>query len=137
MFFFGLYHILNIVNSFKTKIAITTFCILGGEFLELNLDELQKINTPENIVITIHAAKRLEQRGISLHEVMNCIQSGEIIEQYPEDYPYPSCLILGNLTTNRPLHAVIGANGNQLWIITAYYPSSEKWLGDLKTRKEE
>lgn len=105
--------------------------------MSLNLDELQKINIPENIVITIHAAKRLEQRGISLREVMSCIQSGEIIEQYPDDYPYPSCLILGNLATDSPLHAVIGTNGEQLWIITAYYPSSEKWLDDLKTRREE
>lgn len=105
--------------------------------MALNIKELQKINLPENVVITIHAAKRLEQRGISLREVMNCIKSGEIIEQYPDDYPYPSCLILGNFATAKPLHAVIGSNNEQLWIITAYYPSPDKWRDDLKTRREE
>ena len=39
--------------------------------------------------------------------------------------------------TSKPLHTVVGTNGYQLWITTAYYPSSEKWLDDLKTRREE
>jgi hypothetical protein len=62
--------------------------------------------------------------------------TGEIIEQYPNDYPYPSCLILGNKNTATPLHTVISCNGEKLWIITAYFPSSEKWMDDLKTRRE-
>ena len=41
------------------------------------------------------------------------------------------------MTTNKPLQAVIGTNGLQLWIITAYYPAPEKWMDDLKTRREE
>ena len=65
--------------------------------MELTIEELQKICIPENIIMTMHAAKRLEQRGISLKEVMDCIMTGEIIEQYPDDYPYPSCLTLGNI----------------------------------------
>ena len=58
----------------------------------------------------MHAAKRLEQRGISIKDVMNCIMHGEIIEQYPTDYPYPSCLILGVTVDDKFLHTVIGSN---------------------------
>ena len=105
--------------------------------LALNIDELQKICTSDNIVITIHAAKRLEQRGIRLKEIIDCILNGEILEQYPDDYPYPSCLIFGNKNTEKPLHTVVGTNGEQLWIVTAYYPSSDKWMDDFKTRREE
>ena len=105
--------------------------------MELTIEELQKICIPENIIMTMHAAKRLEQRGISLKEVMDCIMTGEIIEQYPDDYPYPSCLTLENINTSKPLHTVVGTNGEQLWIVTAYYPAPEKWLDDLKTRREE
>ena len=105
--------------------------------MELTIEELQKICIPENIIMTMHAAKRLEQRGISLKEVMDCIMTGEIIEQYPDDYPCPSCLPLGNKNTPKPLHTVVGTNGEQLWIVTAYYPAPEKWLDDLKTRREE
>ena len=105
--------------------------------MELTIEELQKICIPENIIMTMHAAKRLEQRGISLKEVMDCIMTGEIIEQYPDDYPCPSCLTLVNINTSKPLHTVVGTNGEQLWIVTAYYPAPEKWLDDLKTRREE
>ena len=83
----------------------------------------------------MHAAKRIEQRGILLKDIIDCIMTGEIIEQYPDDYPYPSCLVLGS--KNKPLHTVVGTNGSQLWIVTAYYPSADKWMDDLKTRKEQ
>ena len=32
---------------------------------------------------------------ISVEEILQALDSGEIIEEYPEDKPYPSCLILG------------------------------------------
>jgi hypothetical protein len=103
---------------------------------ELNILELRKLCTPQNIRITLHAAKRLEQRGILLSDVMTCIMNGEIIEQYPDDYPYPSCLILGLTFGNKVLHVVIGHYETDLFLITAYFPSSDKWEDDFKTRKE-
>ena len=39
--------------------------------MELNIHDLQKICTLENIEITMHAAKRLEQRGISIDDVIS------------------------------------------------------------------
>ena len=104
--------------------------------MALTIEELQKICTPENVIITIHAAKRLEQPGIFLKEVLNCIMTGEIIEQYPDDYPYPSCLILGLSLDDKFLHVVIGHHETELFLITAYFPSSDKWEDDFKTRKE-
>lgn len=104
--------------------------------MELNILDLQKICCPENFEITMHAAKRLEQRGISLNDIISCIKNGEIIEQYPADYPYPSCLIMGIALNNVILHVVIGSNLETIWIITAYFPNREKWENDFKTRKE-
>jgi hypothetical protein len=63
--------------------------------------------------------------------------NGEIIEQYPTDYPYPSCLILGLSVSNQHIHVVVGSNMETLWIITAYYPNPDKWENDNKTRKED
>lgn len=105
--------------------------------VDLKIEDLQKICAPENIEITMHAAKRLEQRNISINDVISCIHRGEIIEQYPDDYPYPSCLILGHSVKQKYIHVVIGINLKTLWIITAYYPDPNKWKQDLKTRKEE
>ncbi|MBR5912779.1 MAG: DUF4258 domain-containing protein [Selenomonadaceae bacterium] len=78
---------------------------------------------------------RLLQRGISLEDVKSTILSGEIIENYPDDYPYPSCLLLGKNSRNESFHVVCGITDEELWLITAYRPSGEKWESDLKTRK--
>ena len=61
-------------------------------------------------------------------------ESGGIIEEYPQDYPYPSCLLLHVL--EKPLHVVCGAGDGQLWIITVYRPDPSQWETDFATRKE-
>jgi len=61
---------------------------------------------------------------------------GEILEQYPNDYPFPSCLIFGKSLDGSILHIVAGCDlGKTVYVITAYYPSSDKWESDYKTRK--
>ena len=52
--------------------------------MALDISELRKLCIPKNIRITLHAAKRLEQRRIFLKDVIACIMNGEIIEQYPD-----------------------------------------------------
>lgn len=101
------------------------------------IEELRKQNRLENFEITLHAAKRLEERNISIIDIMHCINTGQIIEQYPNDYPYPSCLIFGTAVNTQVLHAVIGTDEKTLWIITAYYPDPDLWETDFKTRKEK
>jgi len=68
-------------------------------------------------------------------DVINCIMNGEIIEDYPTDYPHPSCLIFGYTLTDKIIHVVAGFDGDYLYIITAYFPNTEKFLDDLKTRR--
>ena len=77
----------------------------------------------------------MSERGILLREVMEAISRGEIIEQYPEDYPFPSCLILGFTINGRCIHVVISTDAGLIYLITAYEPSPEEWESDMKTRK--
>lgn len=102
----------------------------------LEIGDLRKICVPENIEITLHAAKRLEQRNISISDVISCILDGEIIEQYLDDYPHPSCLILGFSVKQKNIHVVVGSNLETIWVITAYYPDLNKWEQDFRIRKE-
>ncbi|MBR3624161.1 MAG: DUF4258 domain-containing protein [Selenomonadaceae bacterium] len=83
-----------------------------------------------------HAAERFRQRGIRAVDIRIAVENGEIIEQYPDDYPYPSCLILGETDNGYPLHIVMSDEGTASRIITAYFPDSDKWTEDWKTRKE-
>ena len=72
---------------------------------------------------TRHILERLFQRNIHIDDVKAALMDGEIIEQYPNDYPFPSCLVLGHTMTGQTLHVVCGSNGQELWLITAYFPN--------------
>lgn len=63
------------------------------------IDQFQLLNSPETIVLTQHSRRRFMERGILLEDVVNELNNGSIIEEYPDDYPFPSCLILG--TSNK------------------------------------
>ena len=67
----------------------------------------------------------------------SAIYNGKIIEYYEYDYPYPSCLILGVSVNNRLLHVVCGISYGLVHMITAYYPDTNKWEEDMKTRRKE
>ena len=54
-----------------------------------------------------------------------------------DSYPYPGCLVYGVNLNNEIIHIVCGIDEENLWIITAYYPDSEEWEKDMKTRKEK
>lgn len=104
--------------------------------IDINL--LQNIADDDSkVMITVHSMQRFRERNIKYSDIINCIKNGEIIEQYPNDYPYPSCLVLGISCNEQQLHIVCGTDGEYLWIITAYYPSEDKWESDFKTRKEK
>jgi len=85
---------------------------------------------------TSHILERLFQRNIRMDDVKNVLSNCEIIEQYPTDYPFPSCLVLGYSKAGVPLHVVCGSTGAELWLITAYVPSSAEWSEDFKQRRQ-
>ena len=72
---------------------------------------------------------------MTIEDIVSAITNGEIIEQYPSDYPSPSCLVLGYASDGRPLHVVCGSNGVKLWFITAYFPDPIEWTDDFKKRR--
>lgn len=86
-----------------------------------------------------HAKFEMENEGLGQifdHEVYEAISSGEVIEKYPEDKPYPAVLIFGRTKANRPLHIVCAYNkeGNLVIIITVYHPDPNRWI-DYRRRK--
>ena len=99
------------------------------------IGNFKALNNPENLVITQHSRKRFSERGITIADVIAVIDSGEIIEQYPDDFPFSSCLILGK-SNDKILHVVASINEELVYIITAYIPSASKWEDDWKTRKD-
>lgn len=104
---------------------------------ELNIDIIKQLIKDRKIRWTNHVMIRLLQRQISQKDIEIAMLNGEIIEEYEDSYPYPSCLVYGINMNNKVIHIVCGTNGEELWIITAYYPNELEWEKDLKTRKEK
>ena len=90
----------------------------------------------EAVLFTPHARQRMLARGILLSEVMHLLNMGIMIEDYPDDYPYPSKLLCG-WKNERPLHIVYAYNGTdkKYIIITAYEPDPKLWFAPDFTRR--
>jgi len=80
--------------------------------------------------ITDYADEEIFDDNLTYEEICSSVTQGEIIEDYPNDKPYPSCLILG-----RNIHSVWAYNPENLWIvlITVYRPDPKRWI-DWKVR---
>ncbi|WP_295762537.1 DUF4258 domain-containing protein [uncultured Oscillibacter sp.] len=102
----------------------------------MDIQKVQSLFQKRSVKWSTHCLERMQERDISRADVLSCVLQGEIIEDYPNDYPFPSCLIFGYTTKGKVLHTVIGVDGVTAYVITAYYPSIEKFEADLKTRKE-
>ena len=90
-----------------------------------------------NVLWSVHVLARLQERGIFRYDVIHALQTGEIIEHYPDDFPNPSCLILGTTSKSKPLHVVCASNDEGIKIITAYYPTPDKFCDDNRTRRSD
>ena len=104
--------------------------------LELTAELIKELAADtNNIIMSSHANMQCLKRKINSNDVLSVLRNGEIIEYYPTDYPYPSCLELGFVSDNRALHVCCAIGDDKLWVITAYYPTADKWESDMKTRK--
>ena len=74
---------------------------------ELEIDHIQSCVNKKQIKWTEHCATRMFERNISKIDVINTILNGKIIEYYENDYPFPSCLILGLDNGNVMLHVCV------------------------------
>ncbi|MDL1982445.1 MAG: DUF4258 domain-containing protein [Deltaproteobacteria bacterium] len=61
---------------------------------------------------------------------------GEIIEEYPSDRPYPSCLIYGKTFRDDPVHSVWAYNQENHWAVPNYCISSRSKTLDQLANKE-
>ena len=101
----------------------------------MTIEQIRGLCVEQKIVWSVHAAEMMMKRGIERIDVLNCLQNGEIIEDYPNSFPHPSCLVFGVNQKNEVLHVVVGLKDGTLVIVTAYYPNTIKFESDLKTRR--
>lgn len=101
----------------------------------ITIEQLKTLNSRENIAVSEHARIRLLERGINIDDIVNSISTGEIIKQYPDDKPLPSCLLLGVSVMSRYIHAVVSCDTNFIYLITAYFPDRQIWEDGFKVKR--
>ena len=79
---------------------------------------------------------RLGGRFIARERIISAAESYEIVEAYPEDKYFPSYLLLGR-QGEEAFHVLFGTDveGQNVRIVTAYYPSLDEWEMDPKIRR--
>jgi hypothetical protein len=93
----------------------------------------------DKVFYSRHARCEMEEEELGEildQEVCEAVLNGEVIESYPNDVPYPSCLIYGRTRRGRPIHAVCAYSepDGLTIVITTYEPDPDKWI-DLRRRK--
>lgn len=90
------------------------------------------------IRITDHADEEADADKLTFDEIYFSVLHGEIIENYPTDKPYPSCLIYGQTFGEEPVHSVWAFNEQNRWavLITVYRPDPARWINWRERRKK-
>ena len=89
----------------------------------------------KRLIFTVHAVRRMFMRRIGYNDVRHAIKTGRTIEEYPDDTPYPSRLVLG-WVGKQPIHIVVADNleDNESIVVTVYEPDLFTWEPDFERR---
>lgn len=107
--------------------------------MTFSIEEIIKATRQKSIRITDHADEESQADRLTFDEIFFSVLQGEIIEEYPADLPYPSCLIYGNSFNGIPIHSVWAYNQDSQWavLITVYRPDPNRWIDWRKRRSEK
>ena len=101
----------------------------------MNIKNIINAIRGNSVRITDHADEEAFNDSLTYEEIYLSVIQGNIIEDYPNDKPYPSGLIMGMNFSNEPIHSVWAYNLENQWavLITVYRPDPERWI-DWKIR---
>ena len=104
----------------------------------MKLQDINQAIQVGHVRITEHADEEAEIDALSFDEIYFSVLHGEIIEEYSNDKPYPSCLIYGQTFNGDHVHSVWAYNDHNNWavIITVYRPDPNMWINWRKRRKK-
>ena len=103
----------------------------------MNITSIAEAIRADRVRITHHADEEAQADQLTFDEIYFSALHGEIIEDYPTDKPYPSCLIYGQTFSGDPIHSVWAYNEVNGWavLITVYRPDPGRWINGRERRR--
>ncbi len=89
------------------------------------------------ILISDHGYDEMMEDRIIVKDIINSIESSELIEDYPDYKKGPCVLLLQYDKMRKPIHVVWGIPKGRLTpavIVTAYRPDPDRWSNDYRRR---
>ena len=89
------------------------------------------------VLVSNHADEEAANDRLHISDILVSMLTGTIIKHYPDDKPYPSCLVLSWIDTANPLHSVWAYNEATRYavLVTVYRPDPTRWI-DWTTRSK-
>jgi hypothetical protein len=102
----------------------------------VKIEDIVEAVRKDRLRISDHADEEAQEDGLSFDEVFFSLLQWEVLEEYRDDKPYPSCLILGFTFGGDPVHSVWAYNEENQWavLVTVYRPDPARWI-DWRTRR--
>lgn len=100
---------------------------------------IQALVAQNNVLVSEHGYDELAADGILVDDVLAGVQTGIVVEDYPDYYKGPCVLVLQYDLQHEPIHVLWGIPKGKLSpavVITAYRPDSAKWTNDFMRRKK-
>jgi hypothetical protein len=91
--------------------------------LKLFKEAVQK----QQIKISLHAAEQALAEYITRPEIEAALLSAQVLEDYPDWWLGPACLVYSQTQAGRDLHVVVAYSELPITIITVYEPRPPKW----------
>ena len=82
----------------------------------------------EQIKISLHAAEEAIEEEITRSEILEAFANVVVVEDYPEWWLGPCCLLYGQTKNGRDLHILSSYGGVPITIVTVYEPKPPIWV---------
>ena len=104
----------------------------------MNIEGMRQAVTAGRVHWRAHALKRMLERCIGTAQVEGVLLDGEMIEDYPDDFPLPSALLVA-CSDGRLLHVVVAYHeaAGYAFVVTAYEADDVHFEPDYRTRKTQ
>jgi hypothetical protein len=84
--------------------------------------------THPRLTFRLHAVRRMIERRIGVEEVRLVVETGKIVETYPDDSPYATNQLRLGWVDDSPIHVVVASDSDGDWlVVTAYEPDPDRW----------